>query len=115
MAAVYKPNGDGFKRMAAESPQIKEALRLVAEKAKVYAEGIATHFIVTGDYLASFKVDTEVIAWTGQYPGPRQTAVLQNTSGHAAAVEWGYKGRSGDESTSAHRVLGRTLDALGSD
>jgi hypothetical protein len=108
----YKANPDFFRKLAL-SPQIRDALRGEAERGKIIAEGLAEDFRITGEYASSFEVtDLTLLHWEGRYKGPRGAARLVNTAGYAAAVEWGKGGRSGDETQSNHRVLGRTLDAL---
>lgn len=109
--ATYKPAPNFFRELSV-SPEIAEAVRAVAEDGKAIAVEIAERFRVTGEYADSFDVDVERIEWRGEYPGPRVAGRLTNTAPYAAAVEWGKGGRSGDETESAHRVLGRTLDAL---
>lgn len=105
----YQPNSSGFQQIA-NSPEMRAALKAVAEKGKSIAQGLAQDFRVTGDYADSFEVRETTIPWDGQYPGPRAAAQLVNTSDHAAAVEWGNQ-----HAHKAHHVLGRTLDILASD
>lgn len=88
-------------------PDIRESLTAVAELGKEFAETISPRR--TGHYAGSFEVHDDTIEFSG---GPRAAATLINTAGYSAAVEWGYKGRAGDPTSSAHRVLGRTLDHL---
>lgn len=104
---AYRANDAGFKQIAV-SAQMRKALAEVAEKAKGIAEGLSQDFRVTGEYVDSFEVREATIEWTGEHSGPRAAAQLVNTSDHAAAVEWGN-----EHSHKNHRVLGRTLDALG--
>lgn len=116
----YRPNEAGFKAMAV-GPEIRKALAEVCEKGKVYAESISPFDPAPASeedphYKDSFTVDAEVtIDWRGQYPGPRAAGRLHNTSGHAAAVEYGYSGSSDEKGKSPHRVLGRTLEYLESE
>lgn len=109
MARVYNPNFDGFRKMA-NGPEIRAVLAEVAEKAKTIAEGLSQDFRITGEYAESFVVGEETVVFPR---GPRAAATLTNTAPYAAAVEWGYKGRANEPDGEAHRVLGRTLDALG--
>jgi hypothetical protein len=102
----FEPNDGGF-RAIANSPEVKAALKAVAEKGKSIARGLAQDFRVTGDYADSFEVREVTIRWDGEYPGPRAAAQLVNTSDHAAAVEWGN-----EHAHKPHHVLGRTLDIL---
>lgn len=110
---AFVANDAGFAAIA-NGPQIRLALDKVAEKGKQFAESISPYDPEDDNdhYRDSFEVRPTTIEWEGEYPGPRAAAELANTSGHAAAVEWGYAGRAGEPSTSAHRVLGRTLDFL---
>ena len=114
-AASYRPNHKGFAQLAV-SPGIRRAIHAAAEKGKAYAEGISQDFRRTGDYADSFEVaDLTVVDFKTKYgAGPRAASRIVNTSGHAAAVEWGHEGRAGEPSTSAHHVLGRTAAQLGS-
>lgn len=111
MTSDYRPNPDFFRKLA-NGPEVRAALRKVAEKGKAIAVEISQDFRVTGEYIDSFEVRDETIDWRGRYPGPRAAARLHNSAGYAAAVEWGKGGRAGDETESNHRVLGRTLDQL---
>jgi hypothetical protein len=108
----FKPNDAAFKEMAV-GPEIRAALKETAEKAKLIAEGLSASFVVTGDYEKSFEItETTLPAFGVDHPHPAAAARLTNTSDHAAAVEWGYQGSSHAQSSSAHRVLGKTLAAL---
>lgn len=88
-------------------PDIVEALTAVAEVGKEFAVSISPE--QSGHYARSFEVTAEVIDFDGS---PRAAARLANTAGYAAAVEYGYKGTAAEPATSAHRILGRTLDHL---
>lgn len=107
----YKANQRFFKEFAV-GPELRGIVRSIAEDAKVIARETSEDFRQTGEYSDSFEVDTEVIEFGRRYPTERVTGVLKNTAPHAAAVEWGYKGRAEAETESAHRVLGRTLERL---
>lgn len=108
MARVFKPNQAGFRAMAV-GPEIRAAVMAEAERAKGIAEGLAEEFRRTGEYADSFEVTSETVRLqTAVGSHPVAAGRLTNTSGHAAAVEWG---NSHDHR--AHRVLGRTLDVLG--
>lgn len=107
MAATFKANSAGFREMAV-SPEIAAAVLAIAEEGKAEAEGLSSDFIRTGDYIASFGVRPAITELrTGFGSHAVATAILENTSDHAAAVEWG---NSHDHR--AHRVLGRVLDGL---
>lgn len=113
--AAFKANDKGF-RAAANGPGVRKALAEVAEKGKAYAESISQGFRREANpedvYADSFEVKETTVEFGGAHPGPRAAVEVRNTSGHAAAVEYGYKGRSGEPGSSAHRVLGRTLEFL---
>lgn len=114
---VYRPNSSGFRDLAL-SPKVREALARVCEKAKGHAEEISADIRSDQEhqhYNESFEVRPETVEWAGEHPGPRAAARLQNTAPHAAAVEYGYKGRAAGPTDSAHRVLGRTLEWLEAD
>lgn len=106
MSAYYKPNPQGFQDLA-NSPEMHDLLDHVAGKAKVFAEALAEDFRRTGEYADSFAVVPLTVIWEGRFGGPRAASRLENSSSHAAAVEWG---NSHDQNP--HRVLSRTLDAL---
>lgn len=106
MSSEYQRSSAGW-RAISNSPELHAALAEVAEKAKTIAEGLAQDFRRSGDYASSFTVTPTTVLWEGRFSGPRAAARLENTSDHAAAVEWGNR-----HSTESHRTLGRTLDAL---
>lgn len=106
MAGNFKPNDAGL-RAILNGPEVRRALAEVADKGKEFAESISQDFRDSGEYAASFDVSDVTVDFNG---APRAAGRLTNTSGHAAAVEVGYRGRSHEESSSAHRVLGRTLE-----
>ena len=107
----FRPNFAGFDALA-RGPEVRGILEAKAEEAKAVAEGIAETFRSDRNhvhYADSFTVETGTETGGGK---TRVYADLRNTAGHAAAVEWGYKGRSADDTSSAHRVLGRALDGV---
>lgn len=108
MARNYKPNDAGLRALLL-GPEVRSVLRAQATKAMAVAQADAASFADTGQYAASFQVTDTTTTIRGF---PRAAARLENTSDHAAAVEWGYHGRQGSASTSAHRTLGRALDSL---
>lgn len=78
----YKPDRAGTNKLM-RSPEVRDVLRSVAEAAIPFAESISPER--TGEYKASFRVTTQEAA------GPhmdRAGARLENTSPHAARVEW---------------------------
>lgn len=99
----YKPNDKGFQECAL-GPEIRKALREIAEKGKGYAEGISEDFRKTGDYADSFDIveASTDIRVNDRGIRFRASARLENDSEHAAAVEFGNRGRE------AHHVLART-------
>lgn len=111
MATVrFEPNFSAFRDLA-NGPEMRAACLAEAERAQVIAEGLAADFSKTGTYARSFSVRTETVDLGS---GPRVAGILENDAtnaeGHvyAASVEWGNK-----NDHNPHRVLGRTLDALG--
>lgn len=113
----FKPNDAGFKELA-NGEEMKAVMLEIAEKGKTIAEGLSADIRSDNNdprhehYQDSFYADTTTVEFAGENPGPRVAGVVGNTRPYAAAVEYGYKGRSADESSDAHRVLGRTLAAL---
>ena len=103
---AYRPSRAGVAKFL-RSPQISAALLAIAENGKTYAESISPR--ETGDYASSWKVSRSTFTVKGE---PRAAAKLENTSGHAAAVEFGYAGRANRPGQSRHRVLGRTLEHM---
>lgn len=86
----------------AVGPEIAGLIQSVTQAAKVLAEASSPR--VTGEYAGSFEASDEIAEIAGH---KRVIGVLTNTSGHAAAVEYGNANDS-----RAHHVLGRTLDVL---
>ena len=107
MGATFKPNHAGFRAMAV-GPEVAAAVLSVAEKGRAEAEALSADFAKTGDYEKSFVVRPEVTQLrTGFGSHAVATAILENVSPHAAAVEWGNA-----RDHRPHRVLGRVLDGL---
>lgn len=105
----FKANSEAFKAMAV-GPEITAIVTEVASKALQVAESLAEPFRRTGDYMSSFNVRAEVVTLrTGFGSHPVSAGILENTSDHAAAVEWGNK-----KDSHAHHVLGRTLEEINS-
>lgn len=100
----YVPSDAGFKEMR-NSPRVLGACLDAAKDGQRYGESIAPRD--TGAYAASFNVRPTIVTTTGANPGPRVAAILENTSGHAAAVEW-----ANSRTTRAHRVFARILAYL---
>lgn len=108
---TYRPPARRFQDVA-NGPELTRAVRLIAERGKVYAKSISPR---SGDlddlpYAESFEVQViQVRLLTRRGYSPRVAARLFNKAGHAAAVEWGNRRNGGN----GQRVLGRTLEALG--
>lgn len=109
MSFTYKPNKAGFHE-AINGPEVRAALLAEGERAKEIAVAMSQDFRITGEYADSFEV-TEIEVDFPQ--GSRPAVRLTNTSGHAAPVEYGYRGSASESGQSAHHVMKRTLDALG--
>jgi hypothetical protein len=115
MAGNFTLDSKGIEEIAV-GPEVAAVVLAVAEKAKAIAEGLSTDFVVTGDYIDSFEATVEIqeLPPAGSSSAHRAAVgVLANTSDHAVAVEYGFKGRSDAPTRKAHRVLGRTIAALG--
>lgn len=104
MASVRYVPDEGGTRAIAVGPELQAACLAVAEEGKGYAETLAQQFRDTGEYAESFHVAPMSLV-IGRLP--RAGARLENTSDHAAAVEWGNA-----NVPNPHRVLGRTHDYL---
>lgn len=103
----YKMKSSGWAALAI-SPQVEAAVVAAATKGLPVAQALSADFTKTGDYLEGFNVRSAVTELrTGFGSHPVVVGILENTSGHAAAVEWG---NSHDHKP--HHVLGRTLDLL---
>ena len=108
--ATFKPNSSAFKEMAV-GPEVTRVVLEIATKGLPIAQALSADFTNDGDYLANFNVRADIAELrTGFGAHPVAAGVLENTSGHAAAVEWGNK-----HSHKAHHVLGRTLEAMSHD
>lgn len=109
---TFTPNSAGIQALAV-SPEMSAVVGRIAERGKEIAEDLSQDFRRTGEYASSFETAVEIQRDpVGRHPHERAVGLLRNTSDHAAAVEFGYEGRSGDPGSSAHHVLGRMLDAL---
>lgn len=86
MASSYKSDPAGMAALV-NSPGMGAAMVQAAEVGRRYAESIAPRD--TGEYARSFQVRQETVRFRGRFAGNRAGAVLENTSDHAAAVEWG--------------------------
>lgn len=106
MSRAYRPNNDAFAKMAI-GPEVAAAVTAEAVRARGIAESLSESFRKTGEYADSFEVSTTEDTVAG---ARRAAGRLENTSDHAAAVEWGNS-----RDSKAHHVLGHTLEALGHD
>lgn len=104
---TFKASHKGFKEMAI-SDEIRAVCLAAAEKAKVEAIALAADHVKTGDYEASFNVrSADVTLKTGFGIHAVAAGILENTSEHAAAVEWGNHRRHQPD-----HILKRTLGML---
>lgn len=90
-------------RALATSPEVAAAVMEKAKEAQGIAEGLSADFTKTGDYEASFHTRLE----DNPHLSQRASAILENTSDHAQAVEWGN-----EHFPNPHHVLKRTKDAM---
>ncbi len=103
--AKFRPNNKGIGLML-RSQKMKREMEHRADLVVGYAQADAPR--KTGDYASSFEVESgtsESPIKLGQ--GDRAWAKVKNTSGHAAAVEFGNK-----QVGEGHRVLGRAVDRV---
>lgn len=105
--ATYQSDPAAWAKLAV-SDDILAALEVVAQKGKGLAEAMAADFTVSGDYAASFNVRTDTVKLTTR-EGTHDVvaAILENTSDHALAVEFGNA-----HDGAAHHVLGRVRATL---
>lgn len=115
MAGDFKVNEAGMQALAL-GPEVLGVMRKrgddVLSLATAMAEEFRSGIVEPGHthYADSFELrpTTDVIA------GKERAAVeVWNTAPHAAAVEWGYARGAEDSRPTAHRTLGKALDALG--
>lgn len=85
-------------RAALASTQMRRVAKHAAERGKAAAEASAP--VRSGEYRRSFEI-RDSTGWDG-----RAGVDLVNTSGHAAAVEFGVHGRAG------RHVLGSVIDLI---
>ncbi|HEV3309960.1 MAG TPA: hypothetical protein VG815_05545 [Chloroflexota bacterium] len=105
--ASFKANSAAFKEMAV-GPEVTAIVTEIAARGLEIAQGLSEPFAKTHDYATSFNVRTAVVILrTGFGSHPVVAGILENTSDHAAAVEWGNK-----KDSRSHHVLGRTLEEL---
>ncbi|MCW2898489.1 MAG: hypothetical protein JWO67_754 [Streptosporangiaceae bacterium] len=108
----FKPSHSGFGEFL-RGHELQGEMRKRAERIAAAAESIAPEGPPgdkhRGEYRASFEVTSGVIQ--DVKGGLRAYGRVRNSAPHAAAVEYGYGGRSGVAGKSAHHVLGRAIDA----
>jgi len=98
-AAEYRPDRAGMRALA-NSPDVERAVRQATERGARWAQGNSP--VDSGDFAGSFRVESGT---NGGWDG-RAWAHLINDSDHAAAVEFGNRGRDG------HRILARAVDVI---
>lgn len=92
------------------SPEMSAMLLGVVTEGVPIAEGLSADFVVTGHYASSFVPSVDIQERiTG---GPAAVGKLTNTASYSLAVEYGFKGRSGRNTRTAHKVLSRTAALL---
>lgn len=109
-AGIFKSNSAGWKALAI-GPEVAAVVSAEAARALPIAEGLAAPFTERGEYASSFDVRTEIGTYTSKEWGahPVVVGILENTSPHAAAVEYGN-----EDDHRAHHVLSHTMDAMAS-
>lgn len=105
----FRPNWKGFEALA-NGPEARAMVKAEAERAKAIAEGLSQDFRITGDYADSFEVQETTVGPAEGFKHRHAAARLVNTSDHAAAVEFGN-----EHVRQPHRVLRKTLEAMGGD
>lgn len=107
----FKPDEAGIAEILV-SPEVGAMLLGVMQEGQAFAEGISEPFIVTGDYQSKFVTAVGVEVLPVGRAHPAMVATLTNESDHSLGVEYGFEGRSGAPTQSAHAVLRRTLGAI---
>lgn len=100
----YKPNHSDVRKFL-NSQQVANPLMAMGQRVASSARSGSP--VETGEYAASWKVSRSHVTVGGE---ERVSSKVENTSDHAAAVEWGYGGSKRAEGKSARRVLGRALE-----
>jgi hypothetical protein len=98
----YKHDFRAFNRLVLSSPEMLADMGARAKRGHAEAERISPH--ETGEYAASFVSGSEIRKGPGAH---RAIGFLNNTSDHAAFVEYGA------DDTPAYHVLARALNAMG--
>lgn len=90
---------DAFLMSGRVQAVVLQVARDMADDARDLA--VAKGLVDRGEYRDSFEVRPGRPVWAGQPAFPRRTAVLENTAGHAAALEWGNS-----QTGEGHHVMG---------
>jgi hypothetical protein len=85
----YIPPNSAEWRSLATNPKLRSSLRVVGRKAMGHMKELAASHTDTGNYEHSFQVVDSTTIINGH---PRASVEVQNTSPHAAALEWGNNG-----------------------
>ena len=110
----WNPNNAGQGQWLRSSDGLRGALHDITEKIKTAAEFTAPVGDPASDphpglYRDSFRTEVEV---GKPVKGPdRLIGRVYNDAPHAAAVEYGYSGRSGSPGRNAHHTLARAVEA----
>lgn len=102
MVQYQKPSQREWTQMAT-GKEIRKSLLEIGAKGLTFAEAQAAEFVRTGDYAKSFQL----VESTNITAKPRAEVRLENTSDHAAAIEWPHP-----DSKKHHPVLRMTLEYL---
>jgi len=108
----YTPPSTAEWRRLATNPQIRASLMRVGAEAMAHAKELASSHTKSGEYENSFQLVESTLFVNGH---PRAAVRLENTSGHAAALEWGSWGNRKDPRKHSRPalILTRTLRWLG--
>jgi hypothetical protein len=112
MASVkYTPPNSAEWRALATNPELRASLHAVGDKAVAHMKELAAPHVESGDYIDSFQVVDSTTVINGH---PRASVEVQNTSPHAASLEWGSHGNRGKASAKSQPALifTRTLQWL---
>lgn len=105
MASYYEHNYAAFGAEVLRAPWMAASMN--ARATAILAMALSISPVDSGEYIDSFEITSGVSSFGGK--GTRVYARLTNTSGHAAAVEFGL-GR-----VPKYRVLGRSMHMGGGD
>lgn len=105
MASWYEHKYAAFGKECLQAEFMRNSMRARATAVAAYAMSISP--VDTGDYVSSFEVDDGIGTVGGK--GLRAYGRVTNTSGHAAAVEYGWG------KVPKYRILGKSLHVAGGD